>query len=433
MSQAILDRISTVIREIGTTKTASVKVAMDDPGDMNGKSSHPSAMPEAKGNERPATEGEQTADNSAIIKDTIANGVDSTSPVTVSSAPKDSDKQVAPATPTGEDPSNEQDYKGTKDDSETSHPANGSIGDKYAHITREWLQTAPDEQLFKMAAELGNEAVAKVAEGHFATTKTAAPVAPVAPATKVAADAAAAAGYNAAAALSEADLEKIAADMLYDSHIAGVEDADNVFAYLQLKRNSLKVAEETEDPMGGSAEGEDHGSEEGGEGAASGSSAPASGGGGDAGSELLAAMGGGGGGDPAAAAGGDPAGGAGPMPPEASQMGGEGALQQLAMALMELGIDPAQLAAAAGGAPAPGGAGGAPMPGGDPMAAMMGGGAPPPAGDPAAAGSPLPKLAQKVAAYKASGKFTVTETKTAAERKVRDWMKSYIKEVTRRK
>jgi hypothetical protein len=81
-------------------------------------------------------------------------------------------------------------------------------------------------------------------------------------------------------------------------------------------------------------------------------------------------------------------------PPDAlGGMGEEDALQQLAMALMELGIDPAMLAQA---------------------------------------GGPAPKLASAVDGYKKSGKFQVASTKTAAEREVRDYMKGYISELCKR-
>ena len=72
-------------------------------------------------------------------------------------------------------------------------------------------------------------------------------------------------------------------------------------------------------------------------------------------------------------------------------MGNEEALQQLAMALMELGIDPAELAAAEG-----------------------------PQG---------PKIASAVEDHRKSGKLEFTEAKTAEQRKVRNYMKGVIREI----
>jgi len=82
----------------------------------------------------------------------------------------------------------------------------------------------------------------------------------------------------------------------------------------------------------------------------------------------------------------------GEAPPEMGGMGDEAALQQLAMALMELGIDPAQLAAV---------------------------------GQPEGA-----KIASAVQDWKRQGKFAFTEAaEKTAERKVRDYMKGFITEL----
>jgi hypothetical protein len=103
-------------------------------------------------------------------------------------------------------------------------------------------------------------------------------------------------------------------------------------------------------------------------------------------------------------------------------------LQQLAMALMELGIDPAMLAQLVAG-----GAGGA-----------EGAGVPPDAGMPPGAGGPPPeaippelagaaKMASAVQNFKAAGKFKFTEAKQGSEeRHIRDYMKDHILELLRR-
>ena len=84
-------------------------------------------------------------------------------------------------------------------------------------------------------------------------------------------------------------------------------------------------------------------------------------------------------------------------PPEMGGMGDEAALQELAMALMEAGIDPAQLAALAQQQPE------------------------------------AAKMASAVHNHKRSGKFAFTEAKTgSAERKVRDYMKGFVLELYNR-
>ena len=112
---------------------------------------------------------------------------------------------------------------------------------------------------------------------------------------------------------------------------------------------------------------------------------------------------------------------AGGAPAELGGMDEEAAVQELAMALEELGIDPAELAAAA----AMEGGGGA-----DP-AALAGGGAPAEMGPPPElAGA---KLAAAVEAHKRSGKFEFTEAKQgSAQRKVRSYMKGYVRELVGR-
>ena len=102
-----------------------------------------------------------------------------------------------------------------------------------------------------------------------------------------------------------------------------------------------------------------------------------------------------GGGDPMAGGappemGGDPA--AGGAPPEMGGMGNEQLLQQIAMALMEAGIDPAQFAAL-----------------GNPQAT---------------------KIASAVHNYRRSGRFAFEEAKKgSANRKVRDYMKGFVLEL----
>lgn len=85
-------------------------------------------------------------------------------------------------------------------------------------------------------------------------------------------------------------------------------------------------------------------------------------------------------------------------------VGGDDALAQLAAALLELGIDPAELVAAGGK-----------------MASDQ---------STKEKGEKLTKVANAVQTFKRSGKFNFTETKSAAERQLRDQMKAYVREAT---
>lgn len=382
-----LDRVTSLLREVDTTnKTAATKKAMDDPGFVGGKSHHESSLPESEAGEQAAKEGEQTAANSATLKEQTPDSVDSSKAVTPANAPKDTDQQPGNATPTGEDPANERDFKGDKDDSKTSHPANGSVGGKYAHVTRESLAAMSDAELYKLASDLGNTVVADVATGLFTPaapqTKAAAVAAPVANKSGVTPNQAAAAGYAAA--------EKLAADAKHADYVLGIrkqamDDADRVAAFVIDRQR--KLAEEVGDPSGKAAEGEKHeAAESPAQEAAEEGGAPMSGGG----EAAMTAMGGPGG---AGELGNNGMGVAGPAPAEMGSMPPEELLQQLLMALQESGIDLSQLAGA---------------------------------------GGPGPELAKQASAFRRSGRFQFRETKTATERSVRDYLKRYTNELVYR-
>jgi hypothetical protein len=434
----LFGRIGDLLEEIGEEKSANDKQAMDDPGGKDGKSSHHSATIGDDGDlPQPAPEGEMSADNTKEVKKQIPNSVDSEPEATPANAPTQDEVQlgqgVDAAKPTGEDPGTERDYKGTKEDpgsgsSEmggTSHPAKGSFGEKYS---TDQLTDMADDDLFKLAADLGNELLADVANGLFEPTKKAEET-PATPGQSAATPAESAdAGYKAAAAAGDAtDVDQVAGQVITQIVKTAHHQADLIASYLSQEKAAMEGEEEEVDPTGGAGEGEDHGTEEteGGEGpteAPPEEGSPLEGGAPGGGEEeaLLAAMAGGGEGmggegppmgDPGMGGpemGGPPMGGpemggppmGGPemggmgAPPEAlGGMGDEEALQQLAMALMELGIDPAMLAQA---------------------------------------GGPAPKLASAVTDYKKTGKFQVSETKTAAERQVRNYMKGYINELCKR-
>jgi len=430
MPTSLFDRVSGLVNEIGAEKQAAAReknaeTGIPDPGGAEGATSHPSKKTDD--DLQPKTEGFQSADNSRIVKADIPDSVDAKPEATEGNAPKATDTQqgqgVDEAKPTGEDPSTEADYKGKLegdkregDQGGTTHPATGSYGEKYSSDA---ITNMSDDTLLKNAADLGNELTADIANGLFSAK---------APSRAAAAFAGEKTAEHAGQVGNQ--LEGIASHVVQEVVKSAYYQADLVVDHLAREMSILKkrAAEgEADDPTSGSDEGETHGTEEGGGsdtiGEPSGEYEEEMAGGEEAlpagAEELLAAMGGGGGADPmggmpggemggmpgggmpGAEMGGMPGGMGGEMggpPPEMGGMGNEQALQQLAMALMEAGIDPAQLAALAGGG-----------------------------------GGPAEKIAAAVYGHKRSGKFCFTEAKQgSADRKVRDYMKGFVLELYNR-
>jgi len=440
MPTSLFDRVSGLVEEIGAEKQAaaqekSAETGIPDPGGAEGPTSHPSKKTDD--DLQPKSEGEQSADNEKRVKDMIPDSVDEKPEATEGNAPKATDTQqgqgVDEAKPTGEDPSTEEDYKGKLegdkkqgDQGGTTHPATGDYGEKYS---ADAVAAMDDDTLLKSAADVGNELTAAIANGHFSAP---AEKPAEAPNTKEAAEA----GEKTAEEAGELGdkLNDIASGVIQQVVKQAYHEADLVTDHLAKELSAMKkqAEGEAEDPTSGAGEGEDHGTEEGG-GSDPSSEPPAEGEGeGDvvggeeppAGAEeLLAAMGGGGpegagagpemapemGGEmggpppemgaPAPEMMGAPApemgGEMGGPPPEMGGMGDEAALQQLFMALQELGIDPAQLAAMA-------------QPEGQ-------------------------KIASAVQDFQRTGKAAFTEAKEgSADRKVRDYMKGFVLELYNR-
>lgn len=414
MATSLFDRVAGLVEEIGAEKRAAVREKTAGSKNM-GNSSHPSEN-SVDDDEQDAVEGFQSADNTRAIKDKVPESVDSKPDATEGNAPKATDNQlgqgVDAAKPVGEDPAVEDNYKGTLEGDKrqgdrggTSHPATGSYGEKYSS---DRVARMSSVQLLKSAADLGTEIAADLANGLFNRQP------------QQAQKQAAVAGQQTAAVAGQVgdQMDKLASDVVQEIVKSAYHQADLVVDHLAHEMAMLKRAEgenEAEDPTGGASEGEDFGSED----------AGGEAGGGDA-QALMAAMGGAGGaeggmppgaegGMPPGAEGGMPPGMEGEMPPEAmggmppgaeggeaggpppemGAMGNEQALQQLAMALMEAGIDPRALAAAV---PEEGG-----------------------------------KIASAVMDFQRSGMFEYSEAKRgSAERKVRDYMKGFITELYRR-
>ena len=419
---SLFDHVAALVEEIGAEKQAAARKhaedGISDPGGAEGPTSHPSKKTDD--DLQPSTEGEQSADNERRIKESIPDAVDKKPDETPGGAPKATEVQqgqgVDIAKPTGEDPGNEQDYKGKPegdkregDQGGTSHPAKGDYGEKYS---ADKIAELDNTALLKTSADLGNDLTSDVANGFFSP----APVDPPKPksTTKQAADT----GKQTAEAAGDVgeQLEKIASGVVQEVVKAAYHQADLVTEHLARELATLqKQAEgEEDDPTSGAGEGEDHGSE----GEGGGEAMPAEAGGEAApegAEELLAAMAGGGepgggelggappeglgGGGGLEGLGGGPegglGGGLGEPPAELGGMDDQAALQQLAMALIEAGIDPAQLAAL---------------------------------GSPEGA-----KIASAVQTHKRSGRFAFEEAKQgSAKRKVRDYMKGFVLELYNR-
>jgi hypothetical protein len=424
---SVLGRISSLIEEINGEKTASAKPktasemgtsgqGSKDPGGYGrfggGPTTHPSGKADAGTQSAPM--GARAKENEEDVKRDIPASVDSTSP---NSGGDQDSKQYNIGTnqsATGEDPSVEDKYKGDKEDPGTSSPANADdVGEKYGSMRF--------EPLCKMAYDRMEGVLADIARGVNYSNQP----------TKQAGDAglAAQAGYElaAAAGAGTSDMEKMAfvQAMVEQNIIDGRTDADLVGEFL------YKYAAETErlskqaNPMEGAMEGPEAGGIPPEAAMAAGAGGPPEMGGVEGGDMGGGAMGGMGGPD----MGGGGGGGGG---------GQEDAVNELANALMELGISPEQLISAIQGGGGGGGGGGAP--GGEPSPEGMHG--EPDADDaaPKAASArrripredavALSKMAQAVHHYQRSGRMRIKEAKRGTKQaQDREEVKSYIREV----
>jgi hypothetical protein len=437
-----VDELRNFLSEVQSNqeKAASAKKkaeANTEAGSIGGATSHP--VKSVDDQTQDATEGARSSENSSDVKKQIPGGGADGAPT---SPPDQAGQQFSTgvtSTATGEDPSNEDNYKGDKEDPGTSHPAKADDGEKYSSLSYSKLKTLTEKKANALVANL----TAQLKQAQDNKGKPEAQPAKTAASAVVEPKTAAAVGYDQAVKAGEpanqepTDFYKLAAeDVIRNALKSAVATGQYLTSFKSaIAKKAEEEASESEDSKSEKSESPKEEASE------SSSEAPpkSSGGGGDVGGET-----------PPAAAGGPP--GMGGAPPAGA---GDPSVDELLAALAELGITPDQLLAAieggavGGGAP-PGGdpaAAGAP-PGGDPMAAM--GGAPP-GGDPMAAmggmppgGDPMggmggePKIAGKVnlkfmaksAKDKAkAGKFKMSEAKTAQQRKLRDEIKSCIREI----
>lgn len=377
-----------------------------------GKTTHPSDKVD-DGTSKP-TEGARASENSKDVKKMVPADVDG-SPVLGKSQDQLQPNLGPHQSATGEDPSVEDDYKDRPKDPGTSMPADASIGDKYS------FDLTKADGLKKAAVALGDLANAILADitvgsqpnqttsqAQASTKQASTSCAPSSPSAAVASapidgasasnTAAAVAGYELASLLG---LSKDAADMNAQQTIASVINRAQVLGDRlgRLLAEEEKLAAGPEEGEEGPAQKDDGAPPEanlaemlGGAGGPGGPGGPPPGGPGGA-------M------PPDAGPGGPPPGPGGPGGPEGPGGPGGGmnpqALQELAMALQEMGVPLDQLAAAGQSA-----------------------GGPPGLADGAA------KMAAAVQKYMRSGSFRYTEAKEGtAERKTRDAMKSQLREV----
>lgn len=456
-----------------------------DPGGYQGATTHPTKS--VGNNVQSVQTGARASENEKDVKaDQGAPGVNSTPEASHKEGSGDQDSvQLNIGTTqsaTGEDPSVEDDYKGTKDDPGTTHPAKTDDGEKYAAMKFPEIKGVADLLANSICADLANGYGTKLASlnpaahgdrpvqqpkvvGHSEGTqpvKTAGANAPISE--KIAAAAAAvsgahqapteqtAQGYELAGMLGVklAAAQQAVAECVYNSRKEANLDADLVGSYITSFRK--KVAADA-DP----SEGEDHsqpGDSSSGAGEGGGEGGGAKGGGEGGGAPPMGAGGGGGAslGD-ALGGGADPGGlmGGGAGAPGAGGGNEEQAIMQLISALDELGIPIEALAqagaggdaGAGGGAPGGdlggmGGAmGGAPPMGGGAPPMGGGGGAPPMGGDPlGGAGGGAPpmsegmKLASACVAFKRSGRYKFAAANPGTpERALRNQMRNYVNEL----
>lgn len=420
---ALAEEISQNAEKVAAAKQASPVPA--DPGGYQGASSHPSAH--VDNNVQKATTGARASEYEADVKKQQgALAVDNTPELSQEGRQDEVQLNInTNAAATGEDPSAEKDYKGTKDDPGTSHPAKANDGEKYSAVTF--------KEAHAKCSTLGNEILADVVNFGAAAVEKAAEM-PEFIQKKIDAkketpaeekkehgelkgdqhkidvdgdgkiegsdlaslragkEAAFAAGYELAAALgldkqaAEASVRDVCANTLREAD----EMADLFVGYFGAKQAGSDPTEEA-------AEGEDHSAADD---VGSGEAGPA---------EGAAAM-------PAEAD-------LGAAPPSEDE-----AMQELAMALQELGISPeellAQVAGGAGsGMPAEGGM----APGGMPPEGM-----PPEAMPKMAAANELHTIANAVKAFKSSGAFQIKEARTKRSRELRDFMKAHVRELVSR-
>lgn len=414
---ALADEISHGAEKSAAQKKAEGGPTPADPGTYTGASSHPTAH--VDNNVQTATTGARASEYEADIKKQQgALAVDNTPEMSYEGRQDEVQQNIGTnVAATGEDPAAEKDFKGDKDDPGTSHPAKANDGEKYSAVTFKEardraaslgneilaaLLSASTEKAAEMPAFLKDKAKDKPSEAKgelkgnqhkLDVDKDGKIEGSDLKALREGKEASFKAGYELAAALgmdkeaAEASVREVCANTLREAD----EMADLFIGFLSSKAAAADVSDEA-------AEGEDH-SAPGDDDSGMGQAAP---GGAEEAAGLEGMMGGEG----------EP----GPMDAGGAPSEDE-AVQELAMALEELGIPPEALIHALHGE----GGGDA-----DPAGAEM-------AGAPKTASvNDLNDIGTAVINFKRSGKFQVKEARTKRSRQLRDIMKQHVLELVNR-
>lgn len=436
MQRSLFDQLNALAAEIAQSpvKTAAEKSAGPvpaDPGGYQGASSHPTTS--ADNGVQNASTGARASEYEADIKNQQgALAVDNTPEMSQEGRQDEVQTNIGvSAKATGEDPASEKDFKGDKDDPGTSSHVKANDGEKYSAVTfkeaRDRAGALGNDILANLinfgASKLNNEKAAEMPA--FLKTKTEEKSEEKSESTgelkgdqhkldtdhdgkiegsdlaalREGKEAAFKAGYELAAHLgfdkqaAEASVREVCANTIREAD----EMADLFIGFVNSKAAAADPTEEA-------TEGEDHSAPED---AASGmSDAPAS-----APAGLEAMMG---------------AEGA-PGPEAAGEPSEDEAVQELAMALEELGIPPEALLEALSGAGGGAEGGMPPEAGAAPAAAM------PPMEEPKmAAVKDLDAIGRAVVNFKRAGKFQVKEARTKRSRQLRDMMKQHVIELVNR-
>lgn len=161
---SMYDELRSFLAEVQQVKAASSKKAEanTEAGSRGGDTSHPVKNVDDQTGD--ANEGARSAENTADVKKQVpAGGVDSAT----DNPPSQEDQQLdvgITSTATGEDPANEDNYKGTKDDPGTSHPAKTEDGEKYSSMSFNKLKGLTEKKANALLAKISN--VIKQAELH---------------------------------------------------------------------------------------------------------------------------------------------------------------------------------------------------------------------------------------------------------------------------
>jgi hypothetical protein len=423
---ALFDELRSFLAEVEgqQEKAAASKKkaeANTEAGSYEGGTSHP--VKSVDDQTADAHEGTRSSENTADVKAQVpGGGVDSAT----DSTPDQEDQQFdvgLKSTSTGEDPAHEDDYKGEKEDPGTSHPAKTEDGEKYSSMNFSKLKSLTEKKANALIADISvaltkqSELVGdqhkidankngKIDSADFPLLKKKKGVTEQKETKEEAAKTAAAVGYDQAvqagqpAEANEAEIEEFFKTASENIIRGALQAADLTGAYVaEFNRQLVKSAEESE-----KHEAAESPAEETAEHAPGGEESH------EAGGDLgltdadMAAMAGGLGEE------------AGPEAGSAEVPGGDqAAVDELLSALAEMGVSPEEIMQAAAG-----GEGAGAMP-------PEMGAAPKMASD--KSNNQIVTLMKAAKARQKSGKFRISDAKTAGQRQLREEIKKCIADI----